>query len=128
MTRRDLLLEAKRLGSFLMVSAINTLFGYAAYAVFLLAGLTPSIALVLGYIAGVAFNFGSFGSLFGSHNVQGFLRYLAAYGFMFGCNLLLLNGLIQLQISALIAQGIAVILLSPVSYLMMRRFVFEVPS
>jgi putative flippase GtrA len=128
MTPRDLVLEAKRLGGFFAVSAINTLFGYAAYAVFLFIGLTPSMALVAGYIAGVFFNFGSFGALFGAQNGQGFPRYLATCGIMLACNLLLLNGLIQIHISALIAQGIAVILLSPVSYVLMRRFVFEVPS
>jgi putative flippase GtrA len=125
MNAQALFSEVKRFGGFLIVSGINTVFGYAAFAAFLFLGFSPSASLVCGYILGVAFNFGSLGSLFGSHRIQRVPHYLIVCGTMLVTNLLLLNGLIRLDIAALIAQGIAVAILAPVSFLLMRRFVFE---
>jgi putative flippase GtrA len=125
MNTRMLFSEAKRFGGFLIVSGINTVFGYAAFAAFLFLAFSPSASLVCGYVLGVAFNFGSLGTLFGSRKIQRVPHYLIVCGAMLIINLLLLNGLIRLDIAALIAQGIAVAILSPLSFLLMRHFVFE---
>ncbi len=125
MNTSSMISKAKLFGGFMAVSGINTLFGYTAYAVFLQIGLTPLIAVMCSTLAGVTFNFSTLGKLFGSHAREPLIRYILAYVSILGCNLLLLNYLITAGIAALFAQGIAVLLLAPVSFTIMRRFVFE---
>lgn len=109
---------------FLAVGGLNTAFGYAAFAAALFAGLRPEIAVVVSTIAGILFNFQSFGTLFGSRAATRFPRYLLTYGALLAANIGLLKALMAIHIHPLIGQGIAVLLLAPVSFLMMRRFVF----
>ena len=53
---------------FLAIGAFNTLFGYAAYAVLLFAGLPYSVALLLVTIFSVVFNYFNFGKfVFSGH-------------------------------------------------------------
>jgi putative flippase GtrA len=109
---------------FLAVGGLNTAFGYAAFAASLFAGLRPEIAVVVSTIAGILFNFQSLGTLFGSRAATRFPRYLLTYGMLLAANIVLLKGLMAIQIHPLIGQGMVVLLLAPVSFLMMRRFVF----
>lgn len=128
MTGRLSIAEAKRFGGFLAVSGINTVFGYAAFAACLLIGLTPSMALIFGNIAGIAFNFRSFGVLFGSHGYRRIPAFVAVYAVILFGNLIGLHILIGSGFQALIAQGIAVCILAPLSFLMMRHLVFGNPK
>lgn len=109
---------------FLAVGGLNTLFGYAAFAAALFTGLPPEIAVVASTIAGILFNFASFGTLFGSRAATRFPRYLVTYGVLLAANIVLLKMLMAVNVHPLIGQGIVVILLAPVSFVMMRRFVF----
>lgn len=116
--------QARQFAVFVAVGAVNTAFGYAAFAVFLLSGLVPAVAVTCSTIAGVAFNFASLGSLFGSHARGRLPRYLLSYAGLLGANILLLDGIIAGGIGPFVGQGIAVVLLTPVSFVLMRRFVF----
>jgi putative flippase GtrA len=109
---------------FLAVGGLNTAFGYAAFAATLLMGLRPELAVVVSTMAGIAFNFGSHGTLFGSHAPRRLPRYLLTYGMLLAANIGLLKGLMAIHIHPLIGQGIVVVLLAPFSFLIMRRFVF----
>ena len=117
--------DARKFIGFLAVGGLNTLFGYAAFAAALLTGLRPEFAVVLSTIAGILFNFASLGTLFGSRASYRFPRYLITYGVLLAANIVLLKALMAVHIHPLIGQGIAVILLAPVSFVMMRRFVFS---
>ncbi len=110
---------------FLAVGLINTLFGYSVYAALVLSGLMAPVALVCSHIAGVCFNFGSLGQLFGSHALQKVPRYMGAHIAILSLNLLMLAMLTNLGMNALLAQAIATIAIAPMSYLVMRRFVFK---
>ena len=116
--------EARRFIAFLAVGGVNTLFGYAAFAALLFSGLVPTVAVIGSTIAGLMFNFLSFGSLFGSHAPYRLPRYLLVYALLLILNIVVLQFLLRAQIPALIGQGIAVALLSPLSFLAMRRYVF----
>jgi putative flippase GtrA len=116
--------DIRRFAGFVAVGGINTVFGYAAFATALFIGLRPELAVVVSTIAGILFNFGSLGTLFGSHAARRFPRYLLTYGALLALNIILLKGLMAVHIHPLVGQGIAVILLAPLSFVMMRRFVF----
>lgn len=116
--------EVRKFVAFLAVGTVNTVFGYAAYAALLLTGLVPSVAVVGSTIAGMVFNFASLGSLFGSHARHRFPRYLVTYAMLLGGNIVLLNAIIAAGIGPFVGQGIAVVILAPLSFLLMRRFVF----
>ena len=116
--------EVRRFIGFLAVGGLNTLFGYTAYAAFLMTGLAPEFAVVGSTIAGMLFNFASLGTLFGSRDRHRFPRYLITYAVLLAANIVLLKGIIAAGIGPFLGQGIAVILLAPLSFLMMRRFVF----
>lgn len=116
--------EIRRFAAFVAVGGLNTLFGYAAFALTLFIGLRPEVAVVVSTIAGVMFNFASFGTLFGSHAPHRFPRYLLTYAVLLAANIVLLKALMAAHVHPLPGQGIVVILLAPISFIIMRRFVF----
>jgi putative flippase GtrA len=116
--------DARRFAGFIVVGGLNTMFGYAAFATLLFTGLAPEFAVIGSTIAGILFNFASLGSLFGSHAATRFPRYLMTYAGLLAANIVLLKTLIAVGIHPLIGQGVAVVLLAPLSFVIMRRFVF----
>jgi putative flippase GtrA len=114
----------RRFFGFLLAGCVNTLFGYAVYGGLVLAGVMPHMALGLGAIAGILFNFFSTGLVFASHDRRRLPRFLAVYGVFFLANVWLLDFLMHAGIGPLIAQAGAVLLFTPLTFLAMRRFVF----
>ena len=77
---------------FLATGLLNTAFGYGVYAALVLAGMPYIPALVLATVAGVVFNFFSFGRLAFrvSADGAGFARFVAGYGAALALNAALL--------------------------------------
>lgn len=86
--------DAARIGRFLATGLLNTAFGYGLYALLLAAGMPYLPALVLATVAGVAFNFFTFGRLtFRAALDSGtFARFVAGYGLALAVNAALLWG------------------------------------
>ncbi len=114
-----------RLLRFLVVGGVNTLFGYGAYALFVVIGLHYAMAALLGTIAGVLFNFFTTGRLvFDRLSAADLWRFVAVYGIVYLLNVGALALLARLGIGPY-AGGLACIVpMALVSFVLQRRFVF----
>lgn len=113
----------RRFWGYLVAGGVNTLFGYGAYSVLVLLGVLPHVAVVLGGLAGIGFNFLTTSVVFRSHDVRRLPRFLLVYAVMFGLNILLLDMLMRAGLGPLAAQAV-VLPLFTLTFLVMRRFVF----
>ena len=116
--------EWRRFAVFLVVGVINTGFGYGAFAVFMLAGSGRDMAVVLGTIAGVIFNFRTIGSVFAAQGISRLPHFVAAYGLLLGANLALLRVVTKIGVGPYPGEALVVLAIAPMSFLIMRRFVF----
>jgi putative flippase GtrA len=84
-----------RLVRFLGTGVLNTGFGYAVYALLVLLQLPLWMALLLATVAGVIFNYFSFGRMvFDGHmNLQVFGKFVLAYALIYAVNAGLLHWL-----------------------------------
>jgi putative flippase GtrA len=117
--------ELRTFGRFLVVGLLNTAFGYLTFAL-MVHWLTRPLALLCSHALGVAFNFHSTSiGVFHQYRYRLLLRFVLAYGAVYGFNLALLESLCQLGGAPdLLAQGIAVPFAAVFSFVVLRRFVF----
>jgi putative flippase GtrA len=121
----------KKVGSFLIlrylaVGALNTVFGYASYAVLVLSGAPLWLAVAGATFLGFLFNFFSYGGIvFGRTSYVLLPRFLAFYVGMGGVNLILLKLLTGIGIGPLWAQAVLFPVLAAIGFVVMRRFVFR---
>lgn len=114
---------------FLLVGALNTLFGYGLWALLLYIGLHYTVASAISTVAGILFNFKTTGCLvFENKNNRLLLKFLMVYGLIYLLNIALLYGFELLNINLYLA-GLTVLLpLAFLSYMLMRCFVFKEPK
>jgi putative flippase GtrA len=119
--------EALLILRFGLAGLLNTGFGYMCFAILILIGAGPTMALVLATAAGVAFNFQTSRRLvFGTPgNV---LRFGAVYAGVFALNWLALNGLIRLGAQPLVGQALLILPVAALSFLVQRILVFRLVS
>lgn len=110
---------------FVLVGGLNTLFGFAVYALGVVAGLPVSLALFLGMLAGTIFNFFTTGAyVFRQLAISRYPRFVACYLLVYGFNVLFMNIFLLWMSNKLVIQAILTIPQAALSYLMMSRFVF----
>ena len=89
---QDKLPNSKKL-MFLIAGVVNTLFGYAVYAILIFLGFSSSVALLVSTISGVVFNYNSHGSLVfragGGRFV--FARYIISYVLIYLANVVIVD-------------------------------------
>lgn len=110
---------------FILVGALNTLFGLGAYALLIRWGLPVWASLIGGNVAGILFNFVTTGHfVFANMLLTRLPRFIGAYLGLYVLNYLLIQLLLALHMGAIGAQ----ILLTPVmaigSFYVMSRYVF----
>lgn len=111
---------------FLVVGAINTLFGYAMFALLYLATGMHNVAVVAATALGIVFNFFTTGRIvFGNRSWRRFLPFVAAYGFALGLNLVVLNLLLLGGVTPLVGQAICLPVVVISAYLVNARLVFR---
>ena len=111
---------------FLFVGALNTVFGYAAYAVAVLLGAAPLPALVAAYLVGVPFNYLTTGRLVFGHAQRGaFLRFVLAYVVVWFFNAALLALAGRLGAGPLAAQALCIPVVAVFSFLLFKLHVFK---
>lgn len=116
----------RRFGRFLVVGALNTVFGYAAFFVLLRGGLTPPGALALATMVGVLFNFVTTGRVvFANADSSRLWRFAAIYGLVYLVNAVLLEGLIRAGLDAAPAQALLLAPSAALSYLLSHALVFN---
>ncbi len=116
---------------FLVTGGVNTLFGYACYAAAVgFLRLPLPWALLVSMCAGIAFNFHSYGNfVFTSDHQKGgkagiFIRFLLVYGTTYLLNLGLLKGFATYGISPYLAQLLALCVVVPITYVLLRYLVW----
>jgi putative flippase GtrA len=111
---------------FVAVGVLNTGFSYAVFAALVWAGMPASIALLLSTIMGIVFNFFTTGRLvFNNRDMRRLWRFLAAYGVVYLINLGLLSFLRSWGLPAVPAQGLCLLAMVPVSFVLQKLFVFR---
>lgn len=113
---------------FLSAGVLNTVFGYAVYAALLYVGTPYLAALFLATIAGVIFNYFSFGRIvfngLGSRYIFG--KFIIAYSIIYGVNALLLHVLTRdFFFSPYMGQVICIPLGVVLSWILMNFWVYK---
>lgn len=110
---------------FLFVGAINTLFSYFLYALFVSIGMRANIALFFQYIIGVLWNFKTTGTIvFKNHNNRLIFKFVACYVFTFVLNSILLAFLVKVM-NDYISQALLIMPIALISFIIMKVWVFK---
>jgi putative flippase GtrA len=111
---------------FLLAGGLNTLFGFAVFGALVWAGWSTWACLLVGNLAGTAFNFLTLGGfVFRDLHHRRFPRFVAVYGLIYLLNLGLLTVADHMAIDRLIAQFCLLIPMAAMSYVLMSRLVFQ---
>jgi putative flippase GtrA len=117
-----------RIIKFLFAGIINTIFGYAVYAILIFVNLPYLTALFVATVAGVIFNYFSFGRMvFSSQGGwQVFARFVIAYSVVYVINAFLLMVLTKdFYFNPYVGQVICLPLSVLLSWLLMNRWVYK---
>lgn len=119
-------LSRNRFMRFLLAGGVNTLFGFAVYSAFIVAGVAVWLSLLAGMLSGTVFNFFTTGGyVFRELSPARFPRFVICYLFVYGINLILIE-LISIWLSSkILSQAIVTFPLALLSYFLMSRFVFH---
>ncbi|MGJ7571735.1 GtrA family protein [Variovorax sp. RB2P76] len=110
---------------FLLVGALNTAVGYCLFALFTWMGLPYPAAIALATLLGIAFNFQSTGRLvFGGAPPSRLLRFVAVYVVIYGLNVGGVAMLLRTGANIYLANGLVILPLALVAFVLQRRFVF----
>ena len=111
---------------FLAVGALKTLFGYVMFSLLVLAGVAPGLALFVGTLVGLLFNYFTTGRLvFAARGLGRLPWFVAVYGLTFLVNLWSLRSLIATGLSPLLAQAIVLPLVILLTFLLNKLLVFR---
>jgi putative flippase GtrA len=111
---------------FLVVGAVNTVFGYSVFALLVISGVTPMPALVLTYVVGVLFNFMTTRRyVFDRASKSSFPRFVAAYVVIWLFNAVLYELVAAVLASPLVAQALCVPVVAVFSFFLFKWQVFR---
>lgn len=110
---------------FLAVGGLNTAFGFAVYASLLALGLHYAIAVAVGTVLGVLFNFRTYGSLvFGATGLHRLPRFVSVYAILYLVNVSGIAVLTRAGFTDLLAGLILLIPVALLGYVFNSRFVY----
>lgn len=111
---------------FIIVSGINTIFGFLAFSFFIFIGFYYPIALLFSTICGILFNFQTIGRfVFSSKNNLLIFKFIGVYLVTYTLMTIGVGILIHIGINAYMSGAILVIPIGITSFLLNRRFVFK---
>ncbi len=111
---------------YLLVGAINTAFGYSVFALLIFIGWHYSIALFFATVAGILFNFKTFGTfVFRKHDWRLIGKFVAVYGILYVVNVSFVFILLFFLGNVYVANALATIFIAGLGYFLNRRFVYE---
>lgn len=120
------LLANRQFLRFLVAGGVNTLFGFAVYAAAVLAGQPIWLAMLIGTVAGIAFNFLTLGGYaFRDLSAKRLPRYVLGYAIVYLVNLAAFHALQLVVPDPVGCQVLLVIPMALLSYLVMSRFAFQ---
>ena len=111
---------------YLFIGAINTVFGYGVFSLFIFFDYHYSVAVLVATILGVLFNFFSYGIfVFNNHSNRLIIRFAFVYVILYFVNVLLLY-LSNFVINDLYISGaILAPLMALLGYILNKRFVWK---
>ena len=119
-------LRTDRFVRFLIIGGINTLFGFAIYSGAILLGAEVWLALIIGTLAGIVFNFFTVsGYVFRQMSATRFPRFLFCYLVVYLVNLGSIDILLTWVDDKIIAQSILVLPAAVLSYTLLSRLVYR---
>jgi putative flippase GtrA len=114
--------------NFILVSTLNTAFGFTVFSAFIGSGLTYTMAIALSTISGVLFNFQTIGRLvFKDSNWRRLARFIAVYLFLYGLNVLGVSALINLSLNVYLAYALLIGPVAFLGYILQKHLVFNQP-
>lgn len=116
----------RRFVKFLFVGAINTVFGYSTYALFVTLSFDPSSALLISYILSIFWNFKTTGSIvFKNKDNRLIFKFILSYIFTYYVNNYSLNFLIDnLHMNKYLAEAIVIMPVAVLSFIIFKTFIF----
>jgi putative flippase GtrA len=116
----------RRFSRFIAVGILNTAFGYAVFALLVVLGMNASVALFCAMTLGVLFNFLTTGRLvFNNRDALLLGRFVLSYGVCYLVNISLLQIARGIGVGPIPAQGLCLILIVPLSFVLQSMFVFK---
>lgn len=109
---------------FLMAGGLNTCFGYAWFALMMWIGAGSVLAVILATIAGVLFNFRTYGAVFAAEGFARLPHFILIYFLIIPANLGMLHFLGSAGSGPYLGEAVVIMVIAPISYYAMRRFVF----
>ena len=111
---------------FLIVGGLNTAIGYGIYAILILLGLVPELALLMATIIGIVVNYFTTGRMVFRNRGNGlFFKFMSVYAVMYVLNAVALRGLLLAGIAPLIAQAIILPVTAIATFFVFRKLVFR---
>lgn len=111
---------------FLVAGSVNTLFSFGVNIAAMLAGLPVWLAILIGTVAGIAFNFLTHGGYtFRDMSASRLPRYVSGYAALYLIALLAFDALHRFVPNPIACQALMLIPMALLSYLVMSRFVFQ---
>lgn len=112
---------------FVIAGGVNTAFGFGVYSGLVLLGVPVAVSLLVATVAGVFFNFLTFGAFaFRQLHARRLPRFLVAYGLIYVFNLALLEGLrAATGLGPIAAQLACLVVVAPTAYLVLKARVFR---
>jgi putative flippase GtrA len=117
---------SKQFVRFMLVGGFNTVFGYSLFAVLIWFNLPYPVAIGLATLGGIALNFQTTGRLvFGGAPLSRATRFVAVYGVVYVLNVAGVAAMLGLGLGVYMANGVVIIPLALVTYVLQRKFVFH---
>jgi putative flippase GtrA len=111
---------------FLLIAALNTVFGYALFAVLILLGIRYPLAAAIGTIVGILFNFQTTGRfVFESHDLSLILRFFGVYAITYAVGVTLLWLGERQGVPVLATAAVCAVPMGFLAYTLQRVFVFR---
>jgi putative flippase GtrA len=111
---------------FLCIGAINTLFGYAVFAVLIFLHLHYTIAVLLATCAGIIFNFYTLGTyVFNSTSRKHIIKFIGVYAIGYLINISMIQMLLTMSSNLYLNGAIATMITVIITYLLNKKFTFN---
>lgn len=117
----------KQFFRFLLIGAVNTVFGYSVFSLFIFLGFHYAIASLLATIVGVLFNFMTTGRYVFNNRENSLIgKFFLVYGLVYVCNVGLLKIMDAYSVDMYVAGALILLPMALLSYVLNKKFVFEV--
>jgi putative flippase GtrA len=117
--------EWQQLWRYYQAGVVNTLFGFGLYAVLVRAGLNLYVAQGLAQIAGIAFNYLTYGRYTFANQTVSRGRFIASYAVNFLLGLAGLAACKQIIASPYVAGICSIAVVSLINYFILKRYVYR---